>query len=128
MDLIRTPFNGETAKIIGNHPKSGHQAVCLGGFKTPVGNALYFKSDDDDSEFAVLDTKQIKFYQTNSIVANAIKNAVADIQKSRNCTFEEAKEELFKKLESADDTIPPHLQNPLEVVQRTLARREIEKL
>lgn len=132
MNLIKTPFDGETAKIIGNHHKSGHQALCLGGIQTPNGKALYFKSDEDDSEFVVSDPKEMQFYQRNSVIANHIKAAIEDIKKRRNCTFEEAKAELFDKLSSADDTdeiepIPAHLQNPLEVVQRTLARRKAEK-
>lgn len=102
MNIIKTPFDGETAKIIGNHHKSGHQALCLGGIQTPNGKALYFKSDEDDSEFVVLDSNDIEFYKTNSILASQIKSTIEDIKKRRNCTFEEAKAELFDKLKSAN--------------------------
>lgn len=79
MKSIKTPFDGETVNIIGDHYKCGHQAVCLGGVILSNGKALVFKSDDDDEVFIVRDIKNLQFYERNSIVANAIKNAVEDI-------------------------------------------------
>lgn len=59
LGILKTPYDGKKATIVGDHPHSDTVGICLGAERTAVGYALKFKNSE--TEFFVFKPVNIKW-------------------------------------------------------------------
>lgn len=57
--LIKTPYDGKEAMIIGNHPHEGASAICLGCDTTNAGPGLMFENKNTEERFFVFNPNNV---------------------------------------------------------------------
>lgn len=61
LGILKTPYDGKKALIIGNHPHSDTVGICIGAELTYCGYGLKFKNNGNDIEFFVFKPVNIKW-------------------------------------------------------------------